>query len=81
MWFFVGIALAILTFFTIDSYLRRRFEKEWPSIDEDEFFRRCSPGTNRQTALKTRKIIAEQLGVPYDQVYPEQRFVEDLGCD
>ncbi len=54
---------------------------KWPPITEDEFIRRCSPGVDRERALKVRRIIAEQLGVEYDRVYPEQRLVEDLGCD
>ncbi len=54
---------------------------KWPPISEDEFIRRCSPGVDRERALKVRRIIAEQLGVDYERVYPEQRFVEDLGCD
>ncbi|MEM8670948.1 MAG: hypothetical protein AAGG48_25695 [Planctomycetota bacterium] len=57
------------------------FEDEWPPISEDEFIRRCTPGVDRERALKVRRIISEQLGVDYDRVYPEQRFVEDLGCD
>ncbi len=56
-------------------------EEKWPPISEDEFIRRCSPGVNRERALKVRRIIADQLGVDYDRIYPEQRFVEDLGCD
>ncbi|WP_182869024.1 hypothetical protein [Stieleria mannarensis] len=54
---------------------------KWPPISEDEFIRRCSPGVDRDRALRVRRIISEQLGVDYDRVYPEQRFVEDLGCD
>ena len=54
---------------------------KWPPITEDEFIRRCSPGVDRERALKVRRIISEQLGVDYNRVYPEQRFVEDLGCD
>ena len=75
------IAAAIVFFAVIDAYHRRMFEETWPSIDDDEFVRRCTPGTNRLTALKVRRIIAEQLGVPYDRVCPEQRFVEDLLVD
>ncbi|WP_143549145.1 hypothetical protein [Rhodopirellula bahusiensis] len=54
---------------------------EWPPISEDEFIRRCSPGVDRERALRVRRIIAEQLDIDYDRIYPEQRFVEDLGCD
>jgi hypothetical protein len=55
-------------------------EDRWPPISDDEFMQRCTPGTSRVTALKVRRIIAEQLGVDYDRVYPEQHFVDDLGC-
>lgn len=57
------------------------FDKAWPPISEDEFIARCSPGTNRERALAVRRIVSEQLGIPYDQVYPEQNFVSDLGCN
>ena len=54
---------------------------KWPPISEQEFIRRCSPGVNRDRGLRVRRLISEQLGVEYDRVYPEQRFIEDLGCD
>lgn len=81
MWLFVIVAFAILIFFAIDWQLRWRFEEAWPAIDDDEFLRRCPPGTDRETALTVRKIIAEQLGIPYFRISPEQRFVEDLNLD
>jgi len=52
--------------------------QKWPPIDDDEFIRRCKPGVNRDTALRVRRIISRHLGVPYEQVYPEQRFEGDL---
>jgi hypothetical protein len=58
-----------------------RFNERFPPIDDDEFIRRCTPGVNRNTALRVRRIVSEQLGVEYEQVYPEQKFVDDLGCD
>ena len=30
---------------------------------------------------KLKKLIAEQLSIPEDEVTPEARFEEDLGCD
>jgi len=56
------------------------FKEKWPAISDKEFMERCTPGTGRETALKARRIIADQLGVPYEHVYPEQKFVDDLGC-
>ena len=57
------------------------FKMKWPAISDGEFMGRCTPGADRETALKTRRIVSEQLGIPYDHVYPEQNFVNDLGCD
>jgi hypothetical protein len=42
--------------------------------------RRCRPGTNRDIALRVRRILSKCLGVDYDRVYPEQSFVDDLYC-
>lgn len=50
-------------------------------ISDDEFMRRCKPGTSREVALKVRRIVSDQLGIPYESVYPEHRLVEDLGAD
>ena len=41
--------------------LGRRFLEEWAAIDDDEFVRRCTPGTRRETALRIRRIVADQL--------------------
>lgn len=54
------------------------FAEKWPPIDDDEFLRRCPPGTSRHTALTVRRIVAEQLGITYEQIYPEQTFYGDL---
>ena len=59
---------------------RRGFNQRFPPIDDEEFIRRCSPGVSRHVALGVRRIMAEQLGVEYSRVYPEQRFTEDLDC-
>ncbi|MEM9703382.1 MAG: hypothetical protein AAF907_13155 [Planctomycetota bacterium] len=56
----------------------RPWEDEWPALSDEEFVARCKPGTNPETALKVRAIISKHLGVPYEHVSPEQRFVEDL---
>ncbi|MDA8743306.1 hypothetical protein N9N28_01620 [Rubripirellula amarantea] len=59
----------------------RDFKRRWPAISDDEFVFRCTPGTNRQRALKVRRIISEQLGVPYEHIHPDQSFVDDLNAD
>lgn len=59
----------------------RTFNDRWPPISDDEFVAKCTPGTSRDTALRVRRIISEQLGVPYEQIHPDQSFVNDLHCD
>ena len=59
---------------------RRKFFEKWPAIDDDEFLRRCGPDTRTETALAVRRIVSEQLGIPYEHIYPEQHFVNDLDC-
>ena len=58
----------------------KRWYEKWPAIDDEEFLARCPAGTNREVALKVRRIVAEQTGVEYEHVYPEQSFVDDLDC-
>ena len=58
----------------------KSFYEKWPPIDDDEFLRRCPPGTNRITAIKVRKIVSDCTGVEYEHIYPEQSFVNDLDC-
>jgi len=72
------IVFVIVMLLTIRE--ERKFNQKWPPIDDDEFLRRCPRGTDRDTALKVRAIISEQLGVDYDRIYPGQSFVQDLGC-
>lgn len=81
--FLLAVALVVisLALFCCWPALRKPSLDRWPPISEDEFIRRCPPGVNRERALKVRQIVAKQLGVDYDRVYPEQRFVEDLGAD
>ena len=59
---------------------RESFNRKWPPITDDEFVAKCSPRANPQTALKVRRIISEQLGVPYERIHPDQGFVNDLDC-
>ena len=60
---------------------RKKFESRFPPISDDEFVELCGPGTNRDVALRVRRIVADQLGVEYDRIHPSSSFVNDLGCD
>jgi hypothetical protein len=57
------------------------FEERFPPISDDEFMALCPPGTSRDVALKVRRIMADQLGVEYERIYPSSRIVADLGCE
>ena len=79
--FALGVALIIfLLIWTWEAKRYRDFERRWPPISDDEFVAKCSPGTDHQRALRVRRIIAEQLDIPYERVHPEQSFVDDLDC-
>ena len=75
----VIVALVIVVaLFVCEHRNAANFNRRFPPIDDDEFVRRCGPGVNRDTALRVRRIISDQLGIEYERVYPEQRFAEDL---
>ena len=59
----------------------QQFLRKWPPISDDEFVRRCQPGTPREIALRVRLIVSRQLGIPYENIYPEQHFVKDLDTE
>ena len=70
--------LAMLAFVAYQDVTQ--VSNNWPPISDDEFVAKCKPGTSRETALKVRRIVSEQLGVDYERLHPEQEFVRDLGC-
>lgn len=81
----IVIALIVLAIFgatgVLDRHRRNDFNERFPPISDDEFMARCPAGTNRVIALKVRRIIAHQLGIEYERIYPESSFVNDLGAD
>ena len=72
------LVLFVIAFFSMAQ--SKRWYEKWPAIDDEEFLARCPAGTNREVALKVRRIVAEQTGVEYEHVYPDQSFVDDLDC-
>ena len=80
---FIQLLVILLVLFVIAFFSMvqsKRWYEKWPAIDDEEFLARCPAGTNREVALKVRRIVAEQTGVEYEHVYPEQSFVDDLDC-
>jgi hypothetical protein len=79
---FISIVILVVGAALIATFSRRgqSFKERWPAISEEEFVAKCTPGTNPQTALRVRRIISEQLGIPYEHIHPEQHFVHDLDC-
>ena len=57
------------------------FKKQFPAISDAEFLARCNPEITPQVALRVRRIVADNLGVEYDRIYPSTRFAEDIGAD
>lgn len=76
-------ALAVVVICQMRSERRKRaaFVLRFPAISDEEFLARCAPGTNPDIALKVRRIVSNSLGVDYDRIHPDARFVEDLGAD
>jgi hypothetical protein len=60
---------------------KQDFEERFPPISDEEFLALCSPGVNREVALKVRRIVAEHFAIPYERVYPSMSFIEDIGAD
>jgi hypothetical protein len=78
--YLVGLGLfVVLVFYILDKWARQRFEERFPPISDAEFVARSRPGTNPKVALKVRRIVADNLGVEYDRIYPSTRFTDDLG--
>ncbi len=76
-----AIVLLILYFVVDGIGKRRRFRERWPAISDEEFLEKCPQGTSLDTAIRVRRIVAKQLGIPYEHIHPEQSFARDLGCD
>ena len=76
-----GLGIVILFIVVLARHVVRVFRGKYPPLSDDEFLDRCKPGTNRDVALKVRAIIADQLAIPPNEIYPEHRFVEDLKAD
>ena len=78
------VASGLLIIFVVVASVERRhridFNDRFPPISDEEFLARCGPGTKPEVALKVRKIVADQMGVNYERIYPSTRFVEDLGA-
>jgi hypothetical protein len=58
----------------------QKWEARFPPISDDEFMARLPPGTNREIALKVRRIIADQTAIEYERIHPDSSFVRDLDC-
>jgi hypothetical protein len=57
------------------------FKRAFPPISDAEFIARCTPGIDPKVALRVRRIVADNLGVEYERIYPSSRFAEDFGAD
>lgn len=78
---FVCVASVLLLIGALARTSAANWNKRWPRISDDEFVAKCATGTDRDTALRVRRIVSEQLGIDYDRIHPDQVFVSDLGCE
>lgn len=75
----IGVAIVlILAVLFLQRSGERGFREKWPAISDEEFLKRCPDGVSPEVALRVRRIISEQLNIPYAEIHPDQRFVEDL---
>ena len=81
---FVVVFLAVLVYSCINCRVEvfdgSAFDQRFPPISDDEFVARCGPGTDRDVALKVRRIVSDQLSIEYERIHPSQSFVDDLGA-
>ena len=75
------LALLCWSGFVAEKRRKAAFEERFPPISDAEFMERCPAGTSPAVALKVRRIVADQLGVEYERIYPTSSLVADLGCD
>jgi hypothetical protein len=78
--YFVAILAMLLVSCTWETRKRAKFAERFPPISDAEFVERCPPGTSPKVALKVRRMVANQLGIEYERIYPSSSFVDDLGC-
>lgn len=75
----VLFALAVISYFGWKD--ANSFNQKFPPMSDEEFMAALPPGTSRRVALGVRRIVSEQLNIPYLQIHPSSRFIEDLKCD
>jgi hypothetical protein len=76
----IALSLLAAVAWSCEAKGRRQFASRFPPISDDEFVELCGPGTNREVALRVRRIVADQLGVDHDRIHPSSSFANDLGC-
>jgi hypothetical protein len=63
----------------------RHFQWQFPAptapMSDEEFIAACGLGTDPEVALGVRRIVSEKLCIPYEEIYPSHRFIEDLKAD
>ena len=52
------------------------FNAAHPPMSDDEFLARCSPNVRPDIALRVRAVVSVSLGIEYDRVYPDTKFIE-----
>lgn len=76
----VLLVLQLITAFAERRRLKR-FQDRFPPLSDADFVARCGPDIRPEVALKVRSIVSVALGVDYERIHPEARFVEDLDAN
>lgn len=80
-WIAAILGVVVFVLIIISASIEGRiWEARFPPISDDEFMAKMPPGTNREIALKVRRIVAERLFIEYERIHPDSSFVRDLDC-
>jgi hypothetical protein len=75
----VGFILMLIDLAIRAKRWQESFNSRFPAISDAEFVARCAPGIDAEVALRVRRVVAENIGVECERIYPSSRLMEDLG--
>ena len=81
----MALVLAFYLFGLLLEQMRRSSEEFQPRrnmkdhVSDEEFLAACSV-KDPDVAFKVRAIISDQLDIPLNNIHPDDRFVQELGC-
>ena len=58
-----------------------QYQETHPPISDEEFLKLCDLDVDPRIALRVRELISEVGCIDKNIIYPDARFIEDLGLD